>query len=82
MRVIIRAFQMIFDKKIYDNCQWTGTRSGMLIFATLNIETENSKPVERRGRKAMDLKSRGVYRKLFPVGEAGQDSQVAEVEPT
>ena len=27
-----------------------------------NVETDNSKPAERRGRKAMDLQSRGQRR--------------------
>jgi hypothetical protein len=51
---------MTFDKKNYDNYQWTGPRTHRLILATLNVnnvETDNSKPAERRRRKAMDLKS-------------------------
>jgi len=64
--IINSAFQVIFDRKIYDHCQLTGLRSHRVILATLNlynIETDNSKPVERRGRKAMDLKLRALRNK-------------------
>ena len=62
---------MIFDRKIRDDCPLDGPIQGHDKVAPSNVynveEPDNSKPVERRGRKAMDL-----HPKL------GQDSQAAE----
>src|SRR5215218_4974208 len=52
------GLHMIFESKITEKCQWTVLRLYRLTLGRSNInsiETDNSKLVERRGRKAMDL---------------------------